>query len=392
MVLIERTDGQQTVHYKLINTFFITKTIKRQMKNLLKSGLLLAAIGLTVFTSCRRDGDEKVPSSKTEIDHLLIQEVYYTGTYYTRTSRGKEFTISYNDDKYIKIYNPTSKTIYLDNYALAVHVFNPSNRIDLRDEYNFMKTHFGVATMTLFGGNGTQHPLHPGKSVLVAQKAIDHKAEKEKELKENEEDPKTYKGLDHLLDLSKADFQWATKDEDGKPIGKENVMRLTYSNGMWAPGEEMQDFDIKTSFVVALLKLDDTPENMKKTFLEEAEYTKADEIAKRKYYKEIAYKFGGHHDQTQIVLTIPYDWVKDAVTVCPDRDFKWPVVTPQIDKGHKGVQETSKEKIEKHAGKALTRKFDGNKYVDDNNSTSDFEVVNASASSTPKKQNAGSEK
>ena len=362
------------------------------MKNLLKNGLLLATIGLTVFTSCRRDGDENVPSSKTEIDHLLIQEVYYTGTYYTRTYKGKELSpIPYNDDKYIKIYNPTSKTIYLDNYALAVHVFAPYNRIDLRDEYNFTKTHFGVASMTLFGGNGTQHPLHPGKSVLVAQKAIDHKAEKEKELKE-EEDLKNYKGLDRLLDLSMADFQWATKDENGNPIKKENVMQLTYSNGMWAPEEDMQDFDIKTSFVVALLKLDDTPENIKKTFLEEALYEKADEKAKRKYYKDVTYKTAGHHDTYRIVLTIPYDWVEDAVTVCPNREFKWPVVTPQIDKGHKGVQETSGEKIDKHAGKALTRRFDGNKYVDDNNSTSDFEVVNASASSALKKQNAGSEK
>lgn len=361
------------------------------MKNLLKSGLLLATIGFTVFTSCRRDGDENVPSSKTEIDHLLIQEVYYTGTYYTRTYSGKDHTIPYSEDKYIKIYNPTSKTIYLDNYALAVHVFAPNSRIDLRDEYNFMKTHFGVYTMLLFGGNGTQHPLHPGKSVLVAQKAIDHKAEKEKELKEDEEDLKNYKGLDRLLDLSKADFQWATKSENGTAIGKENAMKLIYSNGEWAPKEEMNDFDIKTSFVVALLKLDDTPENIKKTFLEEAEYEKADE-AKRKYYKEIAYKFAGHHDTYGTVLTIPYDWVEDAVTVCPDREFKWPLVTPQIDKGHKGVQETSREKIDKHAGKALTRKFDGNKYVDDNNSTSDFEVVNASLSPKKKEQVAASEK
>ena len=361
------------------------------MKNLLKSGLLLATIGFTVFTSCRRDGDENVPLSKTEIDHLLIQEVYYTGTYYTRTHSGKEYTIPYSEDKYIKIYNPTSKTIYLDNYALAVHVFAPNSRIDLRDEYNFMKTHFGVYTMLLFGGNGTQHPLHPGKSVLIAQKAIDHKAEKEKELKEDD-NLENYKGLDRLLDLSKADFQWTTKDEDDTPINKENVMQLIYSNGMWAPQEKIQDFNIKTSFILALLKLNDMPENIKKKFQEEAEYTKADEKAKRKYYKDVAYKTAGHHNTYGTVLTIPYDWVEDAVTVCPDREFKWPLVTPQIDKGHKGVQETSREKIDKHAGKALTRKFDGNKYVDDNNSTSDFEVVNASLSPKKKEQVAASEK
>ncbi|MBR8725285.1 DUF4876 domain-containing protein [Bacteroides pyogenes] len=354
------------------------------MKNLLKSGLLLATIGLTVFTSCRRDGDEIVPTSKTEIDHLLIQEVYYTGTYFTRTDVKKEYDMLYNEDKYIKIYNPTSETVYLDNYALAVHVFSPSNRIDLRDEYNFIKTHFGVRAMVLFGGNGTQHPLRPGKSVLVAQKAIDHKAEKERELKEDGENPQTYKGLDHLLDLSKADFQWATKDENEESIvDKENVMQLTYSNGTWAPDEDMEDFDIKTSFVVALLKLGDKSENIKKTFQEEEQA--GDEKAK-KYYKNVAYTISGHHPHEETVLTIPYDWVEDAVTVCPNSEFKWPLVTPKIDKGHKGVQEKALGKgknfgVDKDAaGKALKRKHDGNKYVDDNNSTSDFEVVEASAS------------
>lgn len=360
------------------------------MKNLLKSGLLLATIGLTVFTSCRRDGDEIVPTSKTEIDHLLIQEVYYTGTYYTRTYNGKELSsISYDKDKYIKIYNPTSETVYLDNYALAVHVFNPSNRIELRDEYNFIKTHFGVGTMVLFGGNGTQHPLHPGKSVLVAQKAVDHKAETEKELKEDlegdEEELKNYKRLDQLLDLSKANFQWTTKENDD-PIDPKNVMKLLYSEGKWEGNEDEEDmnaFKLSKSFVVGLLKLGDTPENIKKTFQEEKQA--GDEKAK-KYYKNVAYTISGHHHQEKTVLTIPYDWVEDAVTVCPNSEFKWPLVTPKIDKGHKGVQEkalgTGKNiGVDKDAaGKALKRKHDGNKYVDDNNSTSDFEVVEASAS------------
>ncbi|MGP1539102.1 DUF4876 domain-containing protein [Bacteroides pyogenes] len=349
------------------------------MKNLLKSGLLLATIGLTVFTSCRRDGDEIVPTSKTEIDHLLIQEVYYTGTYYTRINGEKEIPMSYEDDKYIKIYNPTSETVYLDNYALAVHVFNPSVRITLSEEFNFMKTHFGVATMVLFGGNGTQHPLPPGKSVLVAQKAVDHKVEKERELKEWEEDLKDYKRLDHLLDLSKANFQWATKDEDGNPIDKENVMKLLYSEGKWDGNEEIKDFNLNKSFVVALLKLGDKPENIKKIFQEEEQ---AGGGNASKYYKKVAYTISGHHHHEETVLTIPYDWVEDAVTVCPNSEFKWPLVTQKIDKGHKGVQEKAlKGKVDKDAaGKALRRKHDGNKYVDDNNSTSDFEVVEASAS------------
>ncbi|GAE19316.1 hypothetical protein JCM6294_2352 [Bacteroides pyogenes DSM 20611 = JCM 6294] len=74
------------------------------------------------------------------------------------------------------------------------------------------------------------------------------------------------------------------------------------------------------------------------------------------------------------------------MTVCPNSEFQWPLVTQKIDKGHKGVQEKASSgkkgsNVDKDAaGKALKRKHDGNKYVDDNNSTSDFEVVEASAS------------
>ena len=81
---------------------------------------------------------------------------------------------------------------------------------------------------------------------------------------------------------------------------------------------------------------------------------------------------------------MPYDWVIDVVTICPNTEFKWSLVAAEVDKGHKGVQETTNDKIEKHAGKALIRRFDGNKFVDNNNSTSDFEVVEASLFSKKK--------
>ncbi len=347
------------------------------MKSFLKNGLLLAVIGLSVFTSCRRDGDENEQTSETKINHLLIQEVYYGGTYFTRTYDGKEYEQAYDEDKYIKIYNLTSKTIYLDNYALAVHPFDPCNRIELKDEYNFIKTHFGVSTIVLFGGNGTQHPLAAGASAIIAKKAINHRTDREKYLKDNEENLDNYKRLDQLIDLSKADYQWVPKEEVSGVDNNVREMALWYSQGEWKK-DEMSNFDVSNKSVIALIKLGDTPENIKKTFIEESGYTKAEDIAKRKYYKNVAYKTDGHHSHEATLMIMPYEWVEDVVTICPNTEFKWSVVDIKVDKGHKGVQETANDKIDKHAGKALVRRFDGNKFVDDNNSTSDFEVAEAS--------------
>lgn len=347
------------------------------MKSFLRSGLLLAAIGLTVFTSCRRDGDENGQTSETKIDHLLIQEVYYGGTYFTRTYDGKEYNDAYDEDKYIRIYNPTSKTIYLDNYALAAHPFDPCDRIDLKDEYNFIKTHFGVSTIVLFGGSGTQHPLAAGASVVIAKKAINHRTNREKYLVENGEDLKNYKRLDQLLDLSKADYQWIPKEGVMGVGSNVHEMMLWYSQGEWKK-DEMSNFDVSNKTAIALIKLGDTPENIKQTFIKESNYTKAEDIAKRKYCKNIAYKSNGHHNKEATLLIMPYEWVVDVVTICPNTEFKWSLVDTKVDKGHKGVQETTNDKINKYAGKALVRRFDGNKFVDNNNSTSDFEVVEAS--------------
>lgn len=336
---------------------------------------MLAVIGLTVCTGCRRDGEDNIPNSKTKADHLLVQEVYYGGTYFSRTYKDKVYPQNYDEDKYIKICNPTSKTIYLDNYALATHFFNPTQRIELREEYNFIKTHFGVSAMVLFGGNGTQHPLLPGASVLIARKAIDHKAEKLKELEDDGESPEDYQRLDQLLDLSEADFQWTSKDEASS---KAKEMQLCYAQGEWEKEKMGSGFDISSKCVIALIKLDETPENIKKAFLEQAASTKAAKAEQPRYYMNISYKTGGHHNNESHLLILPYKWVEDAVTICPNTEFKWALVDPKIDNGHKGVQEASNEKVEKFAGKALTRRFDGNKFVDDNNSTSDFEVAMAS--------------
>ena len=77
----------------------------------------------------------------------------------------------------------------------------------------------------------------------------------------------------------------------------------------------------------------------------------------------------------------------DCITLCPKKEYKFnpyskdPKAT--FDKGYNAVSDdayknTPKSDWGKYSGMSLIRKWDGKKFVDDNNSTSDFEVKPAS--------------
>ena len=76
----------------------------------------------------------------------------------------------------------------------------------------------------------------------------------------------------------------------------------------------------------------------------------------------------------QVGLLLPNDQVIDAVVVCPMKEKKMQVLNLSLDKGFHGVQQSSGDKRSTYAGKSIVRKWDGKGFVDENNSTSDFEV------------------
>lgn len=146
------------------------------------------------------------------IGNWLIKQIYYAGS---NTTTGASFR-----DQFIEIYNNTDSILYADSlfvgeiigrqsytntgyntlpngqYDWSKSLNMPSN-IDANNDYTYPRALFMIP------GNGTQFPVQPGKSIIVAQTAVNHKAPF------TGSDGKTVTVRDPSLtiDLSGADFE-----------------------------------------------------------------------------------------------------------------------------------------------------------------------------------------
>lgn len=131
-------------------------------------------------------------SVATASNTWVIKEVYYSGS--INPDNGK----AYFNDQYIEIYNNSDKTLYADGLCIGATRQYSNMR--------FMYWHKGlpdrIATDFIYQvpGNGKQHPVAPGKSIVIAQQGLNHKAINSAS-----------------VDLSKATFEWyddQTQDVD----------------------------------------------------------------------------------------------------------------------------------------------------------------------------------
>lgn len=102
---------------------------------------------------------------------LVIREIYYHGS---STLNGANYT----NDRYIEIYNntgPEGKSVYLD--SLCIGTIAPPNSTTASNPWEGEDTIAIFQMFWMFPGNGTDHPLAPGESCVVAlQAAVDHSA------------------------------------------------------------------------------------------------------------------------------------------------------------------------------------------------------------------------
>lgn len=148
------------------------------------------------------------------VGSLLIKEVYYTGS---QTPGGG----TYFSDQFIEIYNNSTETIYLDQLMIAdaygvAGLINPTN---VPTPFNEDKNNTYVSTVWRIPGSGKEHPLEPGKSIIIAQDGVNHKNE---DL--NPASP---------VDLSKADWETYNERPDNRDADAPDVPNLEklYYNG-----------------------------------------------------------------------------------------------------------------------------------------------------------------
>lgn len=358
----------------------------KKITHLLTLTLLSGALTIGM-TSCRRDGGPKQPgtdgkgggSTQVEVKKatdLQILEVFYAGSKYTRTIGKKTYESLYEDDQFIKIYNPTDEVKYLDGMLLATGTIDPQEKIDIKNQEKGKEYHltsYLVGSMIQFPGSGKEHAVKPGEAVIIAKKAINHKKDFEDMMKEDGEDLSAY-DYKSLIDLSGAAYTWSEAPEGSKAVYLPTIFKaggIKKAENAAEAWEEGNTFEIDGTMSLALIRPKTSIEEIKKTYLAEAaKPTK--EQSKSTFFQLVEY-LGTMHNNEVISLKIPNDQVIDAVVVCPMGDRKMQVLSQELDKGSHGVAQKGDDK-EKNAGKAIVRKWNGKTYEDQNNSTSDFEV------------------
>ena len=255
---------------------------------------------------------------------FIIEEIFFAGT---ATLEGKQ----YFGDQYIKLYNPTDRVLYADGLVLADSEFLTVTKRDYTP--NIMAEAFTAGSMVQIPGTGTQYPVQPGKSIVIAEQGINHK----------ENNPNS-------IDLSKADFEnfYPPKVKDVDGVGVTNNINLY--------GIFIFNNRGNRSYVIARF-----PEGTATATLQ----------------YDYEYKVGTKLMQRQ-ALKIPNNWIVDAVNLSTKKGFEWIVTAPSLDAGYTYV--ANDEKDTSRYSKSVRRKVLSEKngkpiFKDTNDSTEDFEIL-----------------
>jgi hypothetical protein len=139
---------------------------------------------------------------------LVIKEVYYTGS---RTPSGG----NYFSDQFVEIYNNSADTIFTDGLCIAdvygvSGLINPGQRpTEFKDDQNNVY----VSSVWRIPGTGRQHPLAPGRSIIIAQDGANHRGD-------------TTLNRSSPVDLSTADWETFNQRDDNRDIDFPNVPNL----------------------------------------------------------------------------------------------------------------------------------------------------------------------
>lgn len=166
---------------------------------------------ITITTS---QASQLITLQAAQIGNLVIKQVYYQGS---DAKKGANYR-----DQFIEIYNNSNQTIYLDGicFARITGAANPSvenknkkgylanGQYDwslaqgVTDASNANTKYVFSQEVIAFPGSGKDYPLEAGKSVFLAQNALNHKINKDKNGVES-----SVPNPELTIDLSNAQFE-----------------------------------------------------------------------------------------------------------------------------------------------------------------------------------------
>ena len=167
----------------------------------------------TVTQSINENANVRLQLISGKIGDLVFKQIYYAGS---NTSRGASFR-----DVFIEIYNNSNATIYLDSLYIGNTLSSNTKLSAGGTPYDWSKSP-GMPSgpqnpntdflyfryLFMIPGSGKQHPLEPGKSIVIAQTAMNHTAPYA--TNDVEDGAAVIQGITDptlTVDLSQADFE-----------------------------------------------------------------------------------------------------------------------------------------------------------------------------------------
>ncbi len=150
--------------------------------------------------------DESLTLAGAILGDFVFKEVYYAGS---KTPEDG----SYFSDQYYEIYNNSTDIIYADNLCLGI-VDGWAYSANISPWLSAYPTKQALPSFWYIAGSGTDYPINPGESIIIAQDGIDHKTD---ELG-NPNSP---------VNLGNADWETYVPRDDNKDLDSPTVPNLT---------------------------------------------------------------------------------------------------------------------------------------------------------------------
>lgn len=138
--------------------------------------LIGTAVSFPVNGSSRfivREGtpEEVIPLNGSNPKPLVFKEIYYTGS---RTPANG----AYFSDQFYEIYNNSDHVIYADSLCIG-NTGGSSGQTPTGRTWGFRPDQQFVylQNVWMIPGNGHEHPIQPGESIVIAQDGIDHQTD-----------------------------------------------------------------------------------------------------------------------------------------------------------------------------------------------------------------------
>lgn len=102
---------------------------------------------------------------------FVIKEIYFSGS---KTPENK----NYYDDQFHEIYNNSNDTLYADGLCIGFLQQTSTNpNVWVNADGSFMNQLPLTFHVWIIPGSGKEHPVYPGKSIVIAQDGINHKSD-----------------------------------------------------------------------------------------------------------------------------------------------------------------------------------------------------------------------